>query len=67
MTTPTFPALPARPPTQKQLDKLRRERRILFKLGYAAHTPLEEKMLYAAQLEKYLEPYEGQNSPVRKR
>ncbi len=62
-----FPALPGHPPTQKQLDKLRKERQILFKMGYAAHIPLEEKMRYAAQLDQYLEPYEGQNSPVRSR
>jgi hypothetical protein len=67
MTDSKFPALPVHPPTQKQLDKLRQERRILLKMGYAAHIPLEEKMRYAAQLDKYLEPYEGQNSPVRKR
>lgn len=67
MTDSKFPALPVHPPIQKQLDKLRQERRILFKMGYAAHIPLEEKMRYAAQLDKYLEPYEGQSSPVRKR
>jgi hypothetical protein len=67
MTDSKFPALPAHPPTQKQLDKLRQEKCILFKMGYAAHIPLEEKMRYAAQLNHYLEPYEGKNSPVRKR
>lgn len=61
-----FPALPEHPPTQKQLDKLRKERRILFKMGYAPHIPQPEKTKYAALLDNYLAPYEGQNSPVRR-
>lgn len=67
MADSTFPALPAHPPSQKQLDKLRQERRILFKMGYAPHIPPEEKARYAAELDKFLAPYEGQNSPVRSR
>lgn len=67
MIDSTFPALPAHPPSQKLLDKLRHERRILFKMGYAAHIPPKEKMRYAAELDQYLAPYEGQNSPVRSR
>lgn len=67
MTDSTFPALPAHHPTQKQLDKLRQQRRILFKMGYAAHISLEEKARYAAELDQYLAPYEGQNSPVCRR
>jgi len=62
----SFPVLPGHPPTQKQLDKLRIERRILFKLGYAPHIPHAEKTKYAVLLDNYLAPYEGQNSPVRR-
>lgn len=61
-----FPAFPAHPPTQKQLDKLRKERRILFKMGYAPHIAHEEKAKYAVLLDNYLAPYEGQNSPAHR-
>lgn len=61
-----FPALPDHLPTQKQLDKLRIERRILCKMGYASHILHAEKTKYAVLLDNYLAPYEGQSSPVRR-
>lgn len=62
-----FPPLPPHPPTQEQLAKLREQRRLLAKMGYALNVSHEEKQRYAVLLDEYLAPYEGQNAPPRER
>lgn len=61
-----FPPLPPHPPTQKQLVELREQRRLLSKMGYARNVSHEEKQRYAALLDEYLAPYEGQDAPPQR-
>lgn len=56
-STTDFPPLPPHPLSQKALDKLRTELRLLPKMGYATSISYEKKMERIKSIEAHIERY----------